>query len=62
MDIITYAICITGLLILPWINDRHLNKMRQQEEEYEKEHKEELYGTDVMHVDIQGNVDTNDWK
>jgi hypothetical protein len=59
---ITYLICIVGILICPWLNDRALIGMMEEEAQYEEEHKEELYGTDVMHVDSKGNVDLKDWK
>lgn len=59
---LSFLICIAGLLIVPWVADSHIKKLAEARLQYEEEHKEELYGTDIMHVDSEGNIDIKDWK
>lgn len=62
MEFLIWMIVIAGLIIIPWYNDLQMERLRQEAEDYEEEHKAELYGTSIMHVNNKGDVDTKDWE
>ena len=43
METMSILITLAGVIIIPWMSSNEVQQLRDEEEKYEEEHKEELW-------------------
>jgi hypothetical protein len=43
METMSILITLVGVIIIPWMSSNEVQQLRDEEEKYEEEHKEELW-------------------